>query len=93
MDVQVIIISNSDDSCQVTVSAPRSTRKWIKKYRDKEICLNELISVGLMTHVEMAEEQASNFANRDRMFIVHAKIAAEVLRVAGFVEEKKEYVN
>jgi hypothetical protein len=93
MDVQVIIISHSDDSCQVIVSAPKSTRNWVKKYRCKEICLNELISVGLLTHLEMADEQASNLANRDRMFVLYTEIAAEVPRVAGFVEQKKEYVH
>jgi hypothetical protein len=93
MDVHVIIISHSDGSCQVTVSTAESSRTWTKKYKDKATCLNELISVGLITHVQMADEQASNFANRDRMFMVESKIAGEVLRVAQFVEQKKEYVN
>jgi hypothetical protein len=64
-----------------------------KRYRYKQLCLNELISVGLLTHSEKAEEEASNLANRDRMFVMHAKIEPEVLRVAGFVEQKKEVVN
>jgi hypothetical protein len=93
MDVQLIIISHSDDSCQVTVLAPKSRRNWIKKYQDKATCLNELISVGLLTHVEIAEEEASNRSNRDRMFMVDTQIAGEVLRVAGFVEQKREYIN
>ncbi len=93
MDVQVIIISHSDDSCKVIVAAHKSTRNWIKKYRNKAICLNELISVGLITYLEMAEELESNLSNRHRMFVVHTKIAAEVLSVAGFVEQRKEYIN
>jgi hypothetical protein len=93
MDVQVIIISNSDGNCQVAVSASESTRNWIKRYQDKTMCLNELISVGLITHIEMAEEQASNLANRNRMFMIQTAIVGEaVLRAAGFVEQKKEYV-
>ena len=93
MDVHVIIISHSDDSCQVVVSTRKSTRNWVKKYRCKEICLNELISIGLITHLEMADEQVSHLANRQRMFVAHTEIAAEVLRVAGFIEQKKEYVH
>ena len=93
MDVRVIIMSHPDGSCQVSVLAPNTTRSWIKKYRYKQFCLNELISVGLLTHSEKAEEEASNLANRDRMFVVHTKIEPEVLRVAGFVEQKKEVVH
>ena len=93
MDVRVIIMSHPAGSCQVSVLAPKTTRSWIKKYRYKQLCLNELISIGLLTHSEKAEEEASNLANRDRMFVMHTKIEPEVLRVAGFVEQKKEVVN
>ena len=82
-----------DGSCQVSVLAPKTIRSWIKKYRYKQICLNEMISVGLLTHSEMAEEHASNLANRDRMFVIHTKIEPEVLRAAQFVEQRKEFVN
>jgi hypothetical protein len=93
MDVRVIIMSHPDGSCQVSVLAPNTTRSWIKKYRYKQLCLNELISVGLLTHSEKAEEEASNLANKDRMFVIHTKIDLEVLRVAGFVEQNKEVVH
>jgi hypothetical protein len=89
MDVHVTIISHSDDSCQVVVSTPKSTRNWVKRYRCKEICLNELISIGLITHLEMADEQVSHLANRHRMFVAHTEIAAEVLRVAGLLSRRK----
>jgi hypothetical protein len=93
MDVHVIIMSHPDGSCQVSVLAPNTTRSWIKKYRYKQLCLNELISVGLLTNSEKAEEEASNLANKDRMFVMHTKIELEVLRVAGFVEQNKEVVH
>jgi hypothetical protein len=93
MDVRVIIMSHPDGSCQLSVLAPNTTRSWIKKYRYKQLCLNELISVGLLTHSEKAEEEASNLANKDRMFVMHTKIELEVLRVAGFVEQNKEVVH
>jgi hypothetical protein len=87
MDVSVIIMSHPDGSCQVSVLALNTTRSWIKKYRYKQLCLNELISVGLLTHSEKAEEEASNVANNHRMFVMHTKIELQVLRVAGFVEQ------
>ena len=87
MNVRVIIMSYPDGSCQVSVLALSTTRSWIKKYRYKQLCLNELISVGLLTHSEKADEEASNFANKDRMFVIHAKIEFAVLRVARFVEQ------
>jgi len=93
MDVRVIIMSHPDGSCQVSVLAPNTTRSWIKNYRYKQLCLNELISVGLLTHSEKAEEEASNLANKDRMFVIHTRIELEVLRVAGFVEQNKEVVH
>jgi hypothetical protein len=93
MDVRVIIMSHPDGSCQVSGLAPNTTRSWIKKYRYKQLYLNELISVGLLTHSEKAEEEASNLANKDRMFVMHTKIELEVLRVAGFVEQNKEVVH
>ena len=93
MDVRVIIMSHPDGSCQVSVLAPNTTRSWIKKYRYKQLCLNELISVGLLTHSEKAEEEASNLDNKDQMFVIHTKIELEVLRVAGFIEQNKEVVH
>lgn len=93
MDVRVIIMSHPDGSCQVSVLVPNTTRSWIKKYRYKRLCLNELISVGLLTHSEKAEEEASNLANKDRMFVMHTKIDLDVLRVAGFVAHNKEVVH
>jgi hypothetical protein len=93
MDVRVIIMSHPDGSCQLSVLAPNTTRSWIKKYRYKQLCLNELISIGLLTHSEKVEEEASNLANKDRMFVIHTKIELEVLRVAGFVEQNKEVVH
>lgn len=70
-----------------------TTRSWIKKYRYKQLCLDELISVGLLTHSEKAEEEASTLANKDQMFVMHTKIELAVLRVAGFVEQNKEVVH
>jgi hypothetical protein len=93
MDVRVIIISHADDSCQVSVLAPTSKRIWTKKYRYKRFCLDELISNGLLTHEEKAEAQVSGLDNRDRTFVVQAKIEPVVLRAAEFVEQKKEYVH
>ena len=93
MDVRVIIMSHPDDSAQVYVSALKTTRSWIKKYRYKQICLNELISIGLLTHSERAEENASFLANKNRMFVMDTQIEPEVLRAGGFVEQKKEIVN
>lgn len=93
MDVRVIIMSHPDGSAQVSVSASKTTLSWIKKYRYKQICLNELISIGLLTHSEGAEEHASNLANKNLMFVVDTQIEPEVLRVAGFVEQKKVIVN
>lgn len=93
MDVRVIIMSYPDGSCQVSVLARNTTRSWIKKYRDKQLCLDELISVGLLTHSEKEEEEASNLANKDQMFVMDTKIDLAVLRVAGFVEQNKEVVH
>jgi hypothetical protein len=64
-----------------------------EKYRYKQRCLSALISVGLLTHSEKAEEEASNLANKERMFVAHTKINPEVLRVAGFVDQDKEVVH
>jgi hypothetical protein len=93
MDVRVIIISHADDSCQVSVLAFKSERIWIKNFRYKRFCLDELISTGLLTHDEKADAQASSLNNRDQTFVVHATIQPVVLRAAGFVEQKKEYVH
>ena len=86
-------MSQPDGSAQVSVSASKTTRSWIKKYRYKEICLNELISIGLLTHSERAEEHASNLADKNRMFVMDTQIEPEVLTLAGFVEQKKAIVN
>ena len=93
MDFRMIIMSHPDGSCQVCVLARNTTRSWIKKYRNKQLCLDELISVGLLTHSEKAEEEASNLVNKDQMFVMHTTIELAVLRVAGFVEHNKEVVH
>jgi hypothetical protein len=71
MDVRVIIMSRPDGRCRVSVLAPKTTRSWIKKYRFKQLWLNELISVGLLTHSEKAEEEASNLAKRPNVSDAH----------------------
>jgi hypothetical protein len=91
MDVRVIIVSRADETCHVCVLAPNpSGRSWSKNYKLKQECLNELISVGLLTPTEEAKCHGSDSAN---VLVIEGDTAPEILRAAGFVEQKKGYLN
>jgi hypothetical protein len=90
MDVRVIITCRPDESCRVSVVSSPKVRGhvWLKKFESKHICLAELRTLGLLTAVEVAEVQASDFDKRAGMLVFHAIAEPEALIAAQFVEQK-----
>jgi hypothetical protein len=89
MDVRVIITCRPDESCRVSVASSKLYgHVWLKKFESKHICLIELKTLGLLTAVEVAEVNASDFDKRDSMLIFHAFAEPEALIAAHFVEQK-----
>jgi hypothetical protein len=90
MDVRVIIVSRADETYVCVLAPNPSGRSWSKNYRLKRECLNELISVGLLPPTEEAKCHGSDSAN---VLVIEVDTAPEILRAAGFVEQKKGYGN
>jgi hypothetical protein len=89
MDVRVIIASRPDESFRVSVASSKlQGHVWIKKFESKAICLIELRTLGLLTALEMAEAQASDFAKRHGTLVFHAVAEPEALITAHFVDQK-----
>ena len=94
MDVRVIIASHPNQTYQVGVLAPdRPCRSWLKLYTSKLLCFAELTCIGLMTELEKTEARSSDFDIHDRILIIHTETEAEILRAAGFEEQRYEYIN
>jgi hypothetical protein len=94
MDVRVMIVSNPDETCHVSVLAPSPAgRSWGKGYGSKQLCLNELIFVGLLTPTEVAVSRLSDLEKRDSLLVFNRAIEQDVLSAAGYVEQKSDFVN
>jgi hypothetical protein len=89
MDVRVIIVSHRDESCRVSVVfTSKQGPVWIRKYQSKQLCLTDLVDLGLLTVIEVAEAQASDFDKTRALWVIHTDTETDVLRTAGFVEQK-----
>jgi hypothetical protein len=94
MDVRVIVVTQVDQSCHVSVLAPTPQgQAWAKRYRTKLVCLIELVSLGLITFTKQAESRLNDFNQHSAVVVFQTAIEREVLRAAGFVEQKQNYIN
>jgi hypothetical protein len=94
MNVRVIIVTHVDESCHVSVLSPSLLGEtWAKRYGVKLICLIELVSLGFLSSNEEVESHLSDFNKPSAVMIFQTAIEREVLRAAGFVEQKQNYVH
>jgi hypothetical protein len=94
MDVRVIIVAQMDESCHVSVLAPTPHGEtWAKRYRAKLICMIELVSLGFLSSTKEVETYLSDFSKQSAVVVFQTSIEREVLRAAGFVEQKHDCVN
>jgi len=94
MDVRVVIVTHVDESCYVSVLAPiPDGQTWAKRYRTRVICLIELVSLGLLASDKLVESHLSDFKKQSAVMLFRTAVDREVLRAAGFVEQKQNYVN
>ena len=78
----------------VSVLAPTPYGEtWAKRYRAKLICMIELVSLGFLSSTKEVETYLSDFSKQSAVVVFQTSIEREVLRAAGFVEQKHNYVN
>ena len=94
MNVRVIVVTQSDESCHVSVWSPTlHGETWAKRYKAKVICLIELVTLGLLSSTKEVEFHLSDFNKQSAVMVFQTAIEREVLRAAGFVEQKQNYVH
>jgi hypothetical protein len=87
MDVRVIIACRPDEGCRVSVVFSSYGHVWQKEFETKHICLTELKHIGLLTAIEVAEANASDFEKTGGMLIFHANAEPELLIAGRFVQK------
>jgi hypothetical protein len=94
MNVRVIIVTQADESCYMSVWFPAARGEtWAKGYRAKLICMIELVSLGFLSSTREIECQLSDFNKQSAVMVFQTAIEREVLRAAGFVEQNQNYIN
>jgi hypothetical protein len=89
MDVRVVIVSLRDESCRVSVVfTDKRAHVWIRKYQSKQLCLTDLVGLGLLTGIEVTDAQVSDFDKTGAMWVIHTETETDLLRAAGFIEQK-----
>lgn len=93
MNVRVLIVL-ADEGYRVRILAPGPpVRSWLKVYASKLLCMTELRCVKLLTPAESEEALEDDFDSTGGMLVFQANVDIEILRAAGFVEQKKSFVN
>ena len=94
MNVRVIIVTQVDESCQVSVWYPAAHGEtWAKGYRAKLICMIELVTLGFLSSTKEIECHLSDFNKQSAVMVFQTAVERELLRAAGFVERNQNYVN
>jgi hypothetical protein len=84
MNFRVIIVTQVDESCHVSLLSPTLPGEtWAKSYRAKLICLIELVSLGFLSSTDEVECHLSDFKNHSAVMVFQTAIEREVLRAAG----------
>lgn len=93
MDVRVLVVLG-DEGYRVRILAPKPpVRNWLKIYESKLLCMIELRCLKLLTPTESEEALDDNFDHTGAMLVFETDTEVEILRAAGFVEQKRERVN
>jgi len=93
MDVRVLIAWHPGNVFQVSVIALEAGRRWRKLYPSKEVCVDELWRLGLLTLVERYDALHGDFATQDKALVIQTTAEALELEEAGFVETTRQRVN